>query len=137
MDPVLSFTAIKTLVLAVKITIQGIRNVEEITQGLGEEIGAFAFALTVLESELRKGALLHQSHDWWDETKINELLHNATKTFSRLQAIFCDINRRRTALQNVREFYRSTQRDDEIKHLRLRITTYTTALNVPMILLAM
>jgi hypothetical protein len=123
-------------VFTVKDTIHGIKNVGEITRGLEEEIEAFAFVLPILEFELHKSTPLPQNHEWWDETKISALVRNATKTFKRLQAIFDEIHRQRKALQNVREFYRSTQYDIEIQHLRLRITTYINALKIPVFLLA-
>lgn len=96
----------------------GIKNVGKITRGLEEEIEAIAFFLSILEFEIRKSIQLPLSHDWWDEAKVIALLRNATKTFKRLQAILNEIRRQRTALQNVHEYYRLTQYDSEIQHLR-------------------
>src|SRR5436189_202283 len=44
-------------VLSVKNLLYGIRNVDEITRGFGEELDAFQFSLTILDYELQKGSL--------------------------------------------------------------------------------
>jgi hypothetical protein len=135
-----SITLVRLLaqgLLSVKSVLEGIRDIDDSTRGFGEELNAFEFTLTILDYELRKGTMIPEIQGWWQPARLDSLLKNATKTFSRLDAIFREINRRRTLLQNVREYYRSTRCDEEIRHLRLRISTYTTALNVPVFLLAM
>lgn len=136
-DRVALLKALASYIITVKDTMCGIKNVGKITRGLEEEIEAIAFFHSILEFEIRKSIQLPLSHDWWDEAKVIALLRNATKTFKRLQAILNEIRRQRTALQNVHEYYRLTQYDSEIQHLRRRITTYINAVKIPVFLLAM
>jgi hypothetical protein len=124
-------------VLSVKNMLYGIKNIDEITRGFGWELDAFQFSLTILNYELRKGTLIPEIQGWWDPLRLDELLNNATKTFSRLEAIFSDIYRRRIMFQSLQEYYRTTRYDQEINHLRLRINIYTSSLNIPVVLLAM
>jgi hypothetical protein len=147
MEPVAAFSVVAgsiTLVrllgqnvLSVKTILRDIKNIVDSTQGFGEELGAFEFALTMLDSELRKGTMNSEIQEWWNPTRLDDLLSNATKTFSRLAAIFNEINRQRGLMHNIRQYYRTSRSDDEIRHLRLRIITYTGALNIPVILSAM
>ncbi|KAF2425513.1 hypothetical protein EJ08DRAFT_700319 [Tothia fuscella] len=123
-------------VLSVKTMVQGIKDIDESTQGLSEELGAFEFSLTILNYELRKGSMMPEIQEWWQPARLDVLLNNPMKTFSRLEGIFSEIHRRRKLLQNVREYYRMSRYDEEMRHLRLRISTYMTALNVPVVLLA-
>jgi hypothetical protein len=135
-----SVTLVRTLgqgILTVKSILEGIKNIDDSTKGFGEELSAFEFSLTILDYELRKGRLIPEIQGWWDPMRLDTLLKNATKTFSRLEALFSEISRRRSLLQNVREYYRTTKCGEEIQHLRLRVNTYTTALNIPVLLLAM
>lgn len=114
-DSLALLKALTSSVLAAKNTIYEIKNVGEIARGLEEEVEAFAFFLPILEFEIHKSVQLALSHDWWDEAKIVALVGNATKTSERLKAILSEIRRQRTALQNVREFYRSTQYDTKAR----------------------
>ncbi|KAH0537057.1 hypothetical protein FGG08_006127 [Glutinoglossum americanum] len=123
-------------VLSVKAMLHGVRDVHENTRGFGEELDAFHFSLTILDFEIRNGSLIPEIQGWWGATKLDALLTNARKTFSRLETIFHDIQRQRLILQRPREHIRTNLYDREIGHLRLRINTYTLAFNIPVVLLA-
>jgi hypothetical protein len=134
-----SITLLKTLgqgVLSVKALLHGIRDVDEATQGFREELDAFHFSLTVFDFEIRHRSMISELQGWWGIEKLEVLVTNAIKTFSRLEAIFCDINRHRSILRKPRQYITTNQYGQEITHLRLRINTYTLAFNVPVVLLA-
>lgn len=135
-----SATLLKLLgegVLTVKAMIQGIRRVDETTQNLASELDAFQTSLGILEQELRRSSANPAMQRFWSPTKLDGILVNAAKTFSRLEDIYGEISRQRFGLRKVREYLCVSQRQQELQHLRARITTYTTALGIPTVLYAM
>src|ERR1700722_19806849 len=77
--------------LSVKKMLHGIRNVDGSTRGFGEELDVFQLSLTLLDCEFRKGALISEIRGWWNPVRLDSLLINAIKIFSRLEVIFSDI----------------------------------------------
>ncbi len=115
----------------------GISNIDETNQSFLEELDAFQFSLVLIDTEVRRGTDIREVPGWWDDDRLTSLLTNATKTLSRLNAIFGDITRRRLSLPKLRSYYRASMYDKEIGHLRLRIRTYTSCLSVPAMLIAL
>jgi hypothetical protein len=135
-----STTLLKLLgegVVSVKSMVQGIRKVDETTQYLSAEVDAFQSTLGVLQHELGRCSTSSAVQQFWNPVKLDGLLVNAAKTFSRLEEIYGEISRQRSGLRKVREYLRTTYRQEELQHLRARITIYTTALNIPAVLFAM
>jgi hypothetical protein len=124
-------------VLSIKTMLTGIRDVYENTRGFGEELDAFHFSLSILDFEIRNGSMIPEIQGWWDTARLDALLANARRTFLRLETIFRDIHKNRSILRRTREYIRTNMYDQEISHLRLRINTYTSAFNIPVVLLAM
>jgi hypothetical protein len=124
-------------VLSVKEGWDGIKNVDESNAGLVEELDAFQFSLTVIDTELRKENSTIESSDWWNSSRITDLLTNSVKTVSRLGSIFKDVCRKRRMLQSVRSYYRSSMYEKEIGHLTRRLRTYTTCLHLPTTIVVM
>ncbi|KAI9776793.1 MAG: hypothetical protein M1839_009344 [Geoglossum umbratile] len=122
-------------VLSVKAMLHGIRDVGENTRGFGEELDAFHFSLSILDFEIRNGSMIPAIQGWWGKDKLDALLVNARKSFLRLEIIFHHIHRQRSILRRPREYARTNLYDQEISHLRLRINTYTSAFNIPVVLL--
>jgi hypothetical protein len=125
-------------VLSVRTMYHGIRDVRESTRGLGEDLEAFNFSLTtILNMEIRNGSVVRDIQGSWGVPQLDALLTNARTTFLRLETIFGEISRERNILRRPREYIRTNRYDQEISHLRLRINTYISAVNVPVVLLAM
>ena len=125
-------------VLSVKAMYHGIRDVRESTRGLGEDLEAFNFSLTtILNMEIRNGSMVRDIQGWWGIPQLDALLTNARMTFLRLETIFGEIRKERKILQRPREYIRTNRYDQEISHLRLRINTYISTVNLPVVLLAM
>ena len=129
-------SAMVPTLIALKEHWTGIRKIDETNSDFLEELDAFQFSLALIDTEVRKSATNRELPGWWDVSRLTGLLTNATKTLSRLDAIFRDITRRRETLQKLRSYYRATMYDKEIGHLLLRIKTYTSCLSIPAMLMA-
>jgi hypothetical protein len=117
--------------LSLQSAIREIRNIDDSTEELAGELGAFRSILLVFETELQTSELVPFVHRWWDPLRLEELLTNVLKTFSRLEVIIQDVGKERSMLANLRQYWRSKSYDKETSHLRLRIGTYITALQIP------
>ena len=130
------FRTVGQVVLSVKAMYHGIRDVRESTRGLGEDLEAFNFSLTtILNMEIRNGSMVRDIQG--GVPQLDALLTNARMTFLRLETIFGEIKKERNILRRSREYIRTNRYDQEISHLRLRINTYISTFNVPVVLLAM
>jgi len=123
-------------VLSVKNMVRSIRDVDDSIQGFGEELVTYHSSLSMFDYQIRQGTIMSDIPGC-DQAKLEALLTNAAKTFSRLDAIFNEIHKRRSTLQNIREYYRMTRYDQEISHLRHRVNIYTLSLHLPLVLSAM
>ncbi|KAI1388801.1 uncharacterized protein F4822DRAFT_258510 [Hypoxylon trugodes] len=121
-------------VISVKNMIDGIRNVNEASGHLAAELDTFQFSLSIFEHQVRTGAIRNHVAGWWDSQSLEALLTNATQTFSRLDFIYRAIRRDRSFLDRTREYLRTTMYDQEINHLKLRINTYISAFNIPVLM---
>jgi hypothetical protein len=147
MDPVTALGAasaalsiVSTLVptlLSLKNHWSGIRNIDETNTSFLDELDSFQFSLVLIDTELRQGTAIREISGWWDADRLTNLLTNATKTMSRLDAIFRDITKRRMSLPKLRSYYRASMYDKEIGHLMVRVKTYTSCLSVPAMLIAL
>jgi hypothetical protein len=117
-------------VLTVQNMLEDISNIDELTAAMRGEIDAFEFVLAITQSELRRGSLMSGIQEWWDPMRLDQLLSNAAATFSKFEAIFGDISRKRTVLRDIRQYYRISQYDRHVQHLRLRVNTYTSCLHL-------
>lgn len=124
-------------ILSVKETWDGIKQVDETNGGFIEELVAFEFSLTVIDTELRREDSAIEQSEWWDSSRMTDLLHNAVKTMSRLDVIFKDMSRNRKVLQSARSYYRGKMYESEIGHLTNRLRTYTSCLKLPTTIVAM
>jgi hypothetical protein len=125
-------------VLSVRTMYRGLQDVYESTRGLAEDLEAFNFSLTtILNMEIRNGSVVQDIQGSWSVPQLDAFSINARTTFLRLKTIFGEINGERNILRRPREYIRTNRYDQEISHLRLRINTYISALNVPVVLSAM
>jgi hypothetical protein len=123
--------------LSLKEQWDGIKHIDETNTGFLEELDAFQFSLAMIDVELRKPTLPPETRAWWDPDRITGLLTNATKTVTRLDAVFGNVSRKRNRFQSIRSYYRASMYEREIGHLMLRVRTYTTCLSLPATLVAM
>ena len=130
-------TVLSQSVLKVKDLYTGIRDVSESLQSFADDLDAFQFALTILDYELRKKSAGPQIAQWCNPLRLESLLVNATKTFSKLEQIFSDVSKHRSKLADLRKYYRASRYEEQVTTLHLRMSTYTSSLNMPVLLLAM
>jgi hypothetical protein len=141
MDPVsiIGITASTTSLLKILLdaslslpsALRGIKTIDETTEEFANEVEAFRSTLLVFENELQTSDLVPDIHRWWDQSRLEALLSNVEKTFSRLEAIVKDVGKQRSALSSLRQYWQSKSYGTEIGHLRLRLGTYITALQIP------
>ena len=124
-------------ILLVKETWDGIKQVDETNTGFIEELEAFELSLTVINNELRKEISIVEESEWWNSSRITDLLSNAVKTMSRLDAIFKDMSRNRRVLEAMRKYCRGEMYETEIGHLTNRLRTYTSFLKLPTMIVAL
>lgn len=123
-------------IISIKESWDGVKNIEEFNNGFVEELDAFQFSLAVVDVELRKDSSPIIGSDWWNGSRITDLLTNSVKTVTRLDLVFKDVARKRRMLQSVRSYVRSCMYKEEVGHLMTRLRTYTTCLNLPAVILA-
>jgi len=111
--------------------LRGIKTIDETTEEVANEVEVFRSILLLFENELLTNELVPAVRRWWDPSRLEELLSNVVKTFSRLEAIVKDVGKQRSVLLSLRQYWRSKSYGREIGHLRLRIGTYITALQIP------
>ena len=124
-------------ILLIKETWDGIKQVDEMNVGFIEELQAFEFSLTIINNELSKENSVVEESEWWNSSRMTELLSNAVKTMSRLDVIFKDMSRNRRVLEAARKYYRGKMYETEIGHLTNRLRTYTSCLKLPTTIVAM
>ena len=126
-------------IVALRATIQGIKGIDDLIAGFTGELDALQLSLTILDYEIHasKGALPAAVAKWWRDASLENILENALQTFDRLNLIFADISRDRRLWGSSRQYISSKVYDDEMRHLRHRLGTYVSCLNLPVILLAM
>lgn len=112
-------------------TWEGIKQVDDTNIGFVEELQALEFSLTVIDNELRKDNSVVEQSDWWNSSRMTDLLSNAVKTMSRLDVIFTDMSKQRRVLQSMRSYYRGRMYQEEIGTLMNRLRTYTSCLKLP------
>jgi len=126
-------------IVALRAAIQGVKEIDNELAAFQGELDALQMALTVLDREIEgsRGKLPEAIAKWWPEASLENILQSAVKTFDRLNEIFVDVNKDRRALERPRQYLSSKFYEDEIRHLRHRLSTYVSCLNLPVILLAM
>jgi hypothetical protein len=125
---------IKTLLevsLVLPSTLREIKTIDETAEEIAKEVEDFRSILLLFETERQTSELVPDVRRWWDLSKLEELLSNAVKTFSRLEDIVKDVRKQRSVASSLRQYWQSKSYDREIGHLRLRIGTYRTALQIP------
>ncbi|KAI9855747.1 MAG: hypothetical protein M1813_009637 [Trichoglossum hirsutum] len=115
--------------------LHNIRDTNETALGFSEELDTFNFSLTILDFEIQNGSAVPEVQGW-SKTELLTLLANARKTFFRLQTILQDVRKRRSILPGFQQYLCTNLHEQEIRRLWLRIIMYTSAFNIPVVLLA-
>jgi hypothetical protein len=117
--------------LSLQSVLRDIKHIDDTVEGILSEIEAFRSILLLFEIELRSSELMPNVHEWWDADRLEQLFASISTTFSRLEMIGKDVGKQRVLLVAPRQYWKSKSYDREITHLRLRIGTYITSLQIP------
>jgi hypothetical protein len=113
-----------------------LREVDESVHDLRQDLDTMQFALVVIDQYFQEKTALFGTDAAVDVGQLDGVLTNAVQTFSRLEVIFLDLNKCRRILSQMRAVYKAKQYGPQVAHLRLRITTYISALTLPVILMS-
>ncbi|KAH6877208.1 hypothetical protein B0T10DRAFT_584288 [Thelonectria olida] len=111
-----------------------IRGMDEMTHDFDSQLEATRFQLSVIEGIIERGDLSESMKAWWTQTDIKGLLSGCQRTYERLMVIFTKIARQRSSAAAVRSYIKLKRYDGDISHLRLCINTYTSALQLPVLI---
>lgn len=123
--------SVSSSVSALLKTLEGV-DTQEPTHGLSDELEAFHYSLVVLSYHVLEGSQRYE--DWCDTTRLVALLKSAEQCFRRIHALL--LSSTRTEFYNLKKYLPSSRSEVEMKHLRLRLKTYITALSNPILLSA-
>lgn len=115
---------------------RALREIDDSVRDLRQDLDAIQFALAVIDQSFRKGTSVFGTDAAVNVRQLDGVLMNAAQTFSRLEVIFLDLGKCRRILPQMRALYRSKQYGPQVAHLRLRITTYISALTLPVVILS-
>jgi hypothetical protein len=113
-------------------TLESVDKPQEPTHGLSNDLETFHYSLVVLSYHLLADNQRYE--DWCDVSRITALLKNAEQCFARIQMLL--LNSMRSEFYSVKRYLQASRLEGEVKHLRLRVTIYTTALSNPVLLSA-
>ena len=113
-------------------TLKNVNRPGEQLQGLSNDLETFHYSLVILSYHLLADKQRYE--DWCDVSRITALLGNAEQCFGRIHTLL--LNSMRSEPTGVMKFLQGPRSEGEMKHLRLRLTIYTTALSNPILLSA-
>lgn len=114
-----------------------IRGVDEILRDFDDQLEATRFQLLTMEKIIESGQLSDAMKTWWDQTDVEGLLRGCQRTYERLRVIFVKIGRQKSSIAAVSSYIKLKRYDGDITHLRLCINTYTSALQLPVVIQSM
>jgi hypothetical protein len=124
--------SISSSVSALLKTLENVEKPGEPTQELANDLETFHYSLVVLSYHL---LVDHQRYeDWCDLSRIVVLLKSAEQCFDRIHSLL--LNSSKSEFYSFKRYLQASRLDGEMKHLRLRLTIYTTALSNPIYLSA-
>ncbi|UPK89836.1 hypothetical protein LCI18_000771 [Fusarium solani-melongenae] len=98
------------------------------------QLDATRMMLSVLSDGIRRSALSQKTPPWWNQSALEGILNSYDRSYSRLGAIFVEISRQRSSATALRAYIRKRRYDGDISYLRLSIDTYTSALQLPVLI---
>ncbi|KAH6962541.1 hypothetical protein BKA56DRAFT_623086 [Ilyonectria sp. MPI-CAGE-AT-0026] len=111
-----------------------IRGIEETLRDFDGQLNATGYLITNFERAIQRDASSDMVQSWWEQSDVEGLLGGFQRTYHRLNAIFTEISRERSSAVAVRTYIKMKRYDSDIHHLRLCINTYTSALQVPVLI---
>ncbi|KAH7020338.1 hypothetical protein EDB80DRAFT_602119 [Ilyonectria destructans] len=111
-----------------------IRGIDETVRDFDGQLEATRFLVLAFERVIQGDTSNDMVQSWWEQSDVEGLLGGFQRTYRRLNAIFTKISRERSSAVAVRTYIKMKRYDSDIHHLRLCINTYTSALQVPVLI---
>ncbi|RSL39306.1 hypothetical protein CEP54_016342 [Fusarium duplospermum] len=121
-------------VISVSQAYHDIRDIDDTLQDFDSQLSATKTLLSVLSDAIRSNASGPSTPSWWNQTALEGILNSYDRSYSRLNTIFVEISRQRSSAAALRAYIRKRLYDSDISHLRLSIDTYTSALQLPVLI---
>lgn len=121
-------------VISVSQAYHDIRDMDDTLQDFDSQLSATQTLLSVLSDAIRSNASGPSTPPWWNQTALEGILNSYDRSYSRLNTIFVEISRQRSSAAALRAYIRKRLYDSDISHLRLSIDTYTSALQLPILI---
>ena len=126
--------AVGNTVIYVSQVYHDVRDMDDTLQDFDSQLDATRMMLSVLSDGIRRSALGQNTPPWWNQSALEGILNSYDRSYSRLGAIFVEIGRQRSSATALRAYIRKRRYDGDISHLRLSIDTYTSALQLPVLI---
>lgn len=114
-----------------------IRGIDETVRDFDGQLEATRFLVLAFERVIQGDTSNDIAQSWWEQSDVEGLLGGFQRTYRRLNTIFTEISRERSSAVAVRTYIKMKRYDSDIHHLRLCINTYTSALQVPVLIRSM
>jgi hypothetical protein len=124
--------SISTTIAALLKILGNVDKTPELTEDLSEDLETFHYSLTLLTYHVLANDGRYE--DWCDIARLSALLKSAGNCFYKIQALL--VNGMRSEFFSVKKYLQSSRLDGQMKHLRLRLNIYITALSNPILLSA-
>ncbi|RMJ15414.1 hypothetical protein CDV36_004914 [Fusarium kuroshium] len=141
MEVVGSVAAVLQLVQAVGKTViqvnqvyHDIRDMDDTLRDFDNQLGATQMMLSVLSDGIQRSTLGPSTPPWWNQDVLEGLLNSCNRSYSRLQTIFSNISRQMSSGTSLGAYIKKRRYDSDISLLRHSIDTYTSALQLPVLI---
>ncbi|RSM13177.1 hypothetical protein CEP52_002142 [Fusarium oligoseptatum] len=141
MEVVGSVAAVLQLVQAVGKTVvqvnqvyHDVRDMDDTLRNFDNQLGATQMMLSVLSDSIQRSTLGPSTPPWWNQDVLEGLLNSCNRSYSRLGAIFSNISRQMSSGTALGAYIKKRRYDSDINLLRHSIDTYTTALQLPVLI---
>ncbi|KAL2693687.1 hypothetical protein Neosp_000248 [[Neocosmospora] mangrovei] len=143
MEVIGSVAAVLQLVQAVGKTViqvtqvyHDIRDMDDALRDFDNQLGATRMMLSVLSDGIQRSTLAPSTPPWWNQDVLEALLNSCNRAYSRLGTIFSHISRQMSSATALGAYIRKRRYDSDISLLRHSIDTYTSALQLPVLIQA-
>lgn len=116
---------------------RGVRDVNESTLSIHDQLEALQFVLFLLTNEASRLAAQPRSPAVFEDGgSLRSVLVNAGKTFARLEDIFKDITQSRKVGAQLRQYFCARSYDSTLRDLRERLVMYVQILNIALTMIS-
>ncbi|RSL45596.1 hypothetical protein CEP53_010706 [Fusarium sp. AF-6] len=141
MEVVGSVAAVLQLIQAVGKTViqvnqayHDIRDMDDTLRDFDNQLGATQMMLSVLSDGIQRSTLGPSTPPWWNQDVLEGLLNSCNRSYSRLETIFSNISRQMSSGTSLGAYIKKRRYDSDISLLRHSIDTYTSALQLPVLI---